>query len=300
MSNYTAPQRPYIDMHHHFGRTINRYPSTGVNLPMAMARFSQTNTVASLSMPVATGSPITEGVKDIRDINEMAARARQVYPDRFPLVLGIAEVRFGERGLEELDKAMSELDLDGFVDHPPFNESSLPFIEVAAAYGGLCNLHCQTPLMGKIARTFPGLTFIVHASGEAVERFASLDNIIYEVVQYPEGRDTVWDFKELADKVGSRRIVYGGDQPYYDFRVLQQKIEQADIEEELKDRIAWGNALELIRRFRPHWEMPSGPMKAPRIYDDDQLWATHPRYTDRLKVDLVRGPAHPDTLTDSP
>ncbi len=296
MIAYTIPERPYIDMHHHFGRTINRAPTVGVNVPMALARNAATNTVASISMPVATGSPILNGAADIRAINEMAAGARVAFPDIFPIVLGISEVRFGEAGIDELDRAFQDLELDGFVDHPPFNESSLPLIEVAAAYGGLCNLHCKTPLMGEIANTFPGLTFIVHASSYAAEHLASLDNLVFEVVQFPDGRGTEWDFEALANAVGEGRIIYGADQPYYDFRHLQNKIESAPISDDLKDRIAWKNAEELIRRFRFDWQMPAEPPNAPRVYDPEMLWAVNPDSEDRLTVDVIRGPADPRTI----
>ncbi len=294
MIEYKAPERPYIDMHHHFGRTINRAPTVGVNLPMALARNAATNTVASISMPVATGSPILNGAEDILAINEMAAGAREAYPEVFPIVLGIAEVRFGEAGLDELDRAFRDLELDGFVDHPPFNESSLPFIEIAAAYRGICNLHCKTPLMGQIARTFPGLTFIVHANSYAMEHLAELDNLVFEVVQFPDGRGTEWDFAALANAVGEDRIIYGGDQPYSDFRFLQNTIESAPITDDLKDRIAWKNAEQFIRRFHPEWRMPSEPPKAPQVYDPEMLWAVRSDFEDRLTVDIVRGPAHPD------
>ncbi|AWT59999.1 MAG: hypothetical protein DF168_01198 [Candidatus Moanabacter tarae] len=290
MIKYSTPERPYIDMHHHFGRTINRAPMVGVNLPMALARNAATNTVASISMPVATGSPILNGMADIRAINEMASGARAAFPKTFPLVLGISEVRFGESGLDELDRAFRELALDGFVDHPPFNESSLPFIEVAAAYGGLCNLHCHTPLMGRIARSFPGLTFIVHASTYATEHLSDLENLVFEVVQFPDGRGTKWDFHDLANAVGQDRIIYGADQPYYDFRHLQNEIEAAPISDDLKDRIAWKNAEMLIQRFWPEWQMPSKPEEAPRVYDPEILWAVNPEMEDRLTVDVIRGP----------
>jgi predicted TIM-barrel fold metal-dependent hydrolase len=289
--NYKKPDRPYLDVHNHFGRTINRAPTVGQNVAMCLARFSQTGIHAALGMSTATGSPILHGAADIRAHNETTARAMRDHPDRFPVGLALAEVRFGEQGLVELDRAISELGLHGFVDHPPFNESSLPFIEVAAAHNGLVNLHCHTELMRKIASMFPTATFIVHASTWAADNMASCENCIFEIVQYPDGRGSVWDFEKLASKVGSDRIVFGADLPYYDYRQLQQQIESAPIAEELKDKIAWKNAETLFRRFNPVWTMPSSPPVAPRIYPDEWLWAAHPEKTDRLIVDVVRGPA---------
>lgn len=287
----TQLSRPYLDVHNHIGRTINRAPTVGQNTAMCLARYAQTGIHAALAMSTATGSPIVNGIADVRAHNETIARAMRDHPTVFPVGLALAEVRFGEQGLIELDRALSELRLNGFVDHPPFNESSLPFIEVAAARNGLVNLHCHTELMVKIARMFPTATFLVHASTWAADNIASCDNCIFEIVQYPDGRDTEWDFEKLADKVGKDRLVFGADLPYFDYRTLQQKIEQAPISDDLKDRIAWRNAEALFRRFNPDWRMPKHPPAAPRIYDDTWLWAANPKKTDRLVVDVVRGPA---------
>lgn len=296
MNNYVAPARPYLDVHNHIGRTINRAPTTGQNTAMCLARWSQTNIRAGLAMCTATGSPLYNGAADLRAHNEAIARARRDHPSVFPVCLALAEVRFGERGLEELDRAISELGMNGLVEHPPFNESSLPFIEVAAAHHGLVNLHCHTELMVKIARMFPTATFIVHASTWAADNIAKCDNCVFEVVQYPDGRDSTWNFEQLASKVGSDRIVFGADLPYYDYRLLQQQLERAPVSDDLKDRIAWKNAAALFRRFNPSWRMPDAPPAAPRVYPEEWLWAANPAKPDRLVVDVIRGPASETVL----
>lgn len=279
-------ERPYLDVHNHIGRTINRAPTVGQSAQMCLARFAQTGVRAAVAMYTATGSPLFRGAVDLRAHNESIARAMRTWPDRFPIGLAIAEVRFGEAGLEELDRAIVELGLHGYVDHPPFNESSLPFIDLVAARGGLINLHCHTELMAKIARMFPTATFIVHASTWASENLARFNNCIFEVVQYPDGRDTVWDLVRLANKVGEDRIVFGADLPYYDYRRLQYFIETAPISNGLKDRIAWVNAEALFRRFNPTWRMPESPPSSHRIDQTDWLWATNPAMPDRLIVDI--------------
>jgi hypothetical protein len=284
--NYIVPQRPYIDIHNHLGRTVNRAPTVGQNAAMCLARFSQTNVVAALTMPTAIGSPIANGRADIRSHNETVARACRDFPSVFPIGLALSEVRFGHVAMDDLDRAISELGLVGYVDHPPFNLSSLPLIEVAASRNGLCNLHCHTDLMEKIARMFPSATFITHANAYAVANLRGLDNMIFEVLQYPDGRGTVWDFQKIADAVGADRVFYGGDLPYYDYRFMQTKLETAKISEDLKDRIAWRNALGLIQRFRPSWQLPSKPPSPPRIHEPLHLWGVEPDMEDRLTVDI--------------
>ena len=198
--------RPYLDCHNHIGRTINRVPPVGQNTAMCLARFAETDVFAALAMPTAVGSPIARGVQDIRNQNEVIGRACRDFPDRFPIGLALIEPRFGPVGVEEVEKAMSDFGLVGIVGHPPVREESIPLIEAAAAREGLCNLHWHDVLMGKIARMFPHTTFITHASTYAAEHFASLDNVWFEVVQYPDGRGSEWDFNWFANKVGRDRL----------------------------------------------------------------------------------------------
>lgn len=276
--------RPYIDCHNHIGRTIDRVPPVGQNTAMCLARFAETDIYASITAPTAVGSPITRGIVDIREQNEVVARACRCYPDRFPISLALIESRFGKLGIEEADRAIVDLGMTGIVGHPPIGEWVIPFVEVAAAHKGLCNLHMHNPLMTEIARMFPETTFIVHCSTFAIENFASADNIWYEIVQYPDGPQSVWDFPTIVDKVGRERILFGADLPYYDYRVLQNTIETADIDDDLKDRIAFKNAASLIRQFKPDWEIPDGPIRTPRVYDPALLWKKNPDNEVRLAV----------------
>jgi predicted TIM-barrel fold metal-dependent hydrolase len=251
---------------------------------MCLARYAETNVRAAISAPTAVGSPLIRGLEDIRHQNGVIGRACRDFPDRFPIGLALIEPRFGKLGIEEADKAMSELGLVGIVGHPPISDWCIPFVEAAAARKGLCNLHLNNELAGEIARMFPGTTFIVHASTYTTENLNSLENVWFEVVQYPDGRGTEWDFNKLVSRVGKERVMFGADLPYYDYRLLQRIIEDAKIDDELKDRIAWRNAETLIRKFRPNWRLPETPVTAPRIYEPQALWACNPQKKDRLTV----------------
>ena len=179
---------------------------------------------------------------------------------------------------------MSELGLHGIVSHPPVREACIPFVEMAAGRGGLCNVHMHDAVFGEVARMFPAATFITHASSHAAESFAGMDNVWFEIVQYPDERGSLWDFAKLADRVGRERIIFGADLPYYDYRLLQRIIEEAPIDDDLKDRIAYKNIMELIRQYNPDWQLPDGPPQAPRVYQPDELWAVDPEKPDRLTV----------------
>lgn len=276
--------RPYLDCHNHIGKTLNRLPPTGQTTAMSLARFAETNIYAALAMPTATGGLMLRGLEDIRDQNRVIARACRDFPAHFPLGLALVEPCLGPISVDEAEWAMSELGLHGIVSHPPVREACIPFVEMAAARKGLCNVHLHNDLFGDIARMFPNATFITHASNYAAENFAALDNVWFEVVQYPDERGSRWDFNKLANQVGRERILFGADLPYYDYRFLQQIIEAAEIDDDLKDRIAYKNMLTLIQQYNPGWQLPDGPPAAPRVYQADELWAADPEKPDRLTV----------------
>jgi len=274
--------RPYIDCHNHIGRTIDRVPPVGQTTSMCLQRFSETNIVAAISAPTAVGSPIVRGIEDIRHQNEVIGRAIKDFPDRFPIGLALIESRFGKLGIEEAEKAMRDYGLCGLMGHPPIGPWCIPFVEAAAARDGLVNLHMHNPLMVEIAEMFPTTTFICHASTFAEEKLAKFDNIWFEVVQYPDGQGTDWDFKRAADKLGRERLIFGADLPYYDYRVLQHTIEEADIDDDLKNRIAFENIIPLIQKYRPGWTMPDAFVESHRVYDSEELWEVNPENPVRL------------------
>ena len=276
--------RPYICCHNHIGRTINRVPPVGQNTSMCLSRFAETGIYSAISMPAAVGTPIVRGIEDIRDQNRVIARACRDFPGVFPIGLALIEPRFGKLGVEEAEKAVSEMGFAGIVGHPPMKEEVIPMIEVAAARNGLCNMHWHDELMKRVVGMFPNAQFIVHATTWAAENMAQFDNLWFEVVQYPDEYGSEWDFKWLSDKVGRERLIFGADLPYYDYRFLQRIIEAADCDDDLKERIAYKNIIGLIKRFKPDWELPKGPPGAPRLYDPKVLWACNPEKPDRLRV----------------
>jgi hypothetical protein len=51
---------------------------------------------------------------------------------------------------------------------------------------------------------------------------------------------------------------------------LQKTIEEAPIDDDLKDRISHKNLEALIQRFKPDWSMPEAPPKTVRVYDPEK------------------------------
>jgi hypothetical protein len=78
------------------------------------------------------------------------------------------------------------------------------------------------------------------------------------------------------------RLLFGSDAPYCDYRLLQQEIEAARMDAPRKDRLTWGNATDLIRRFRPGWTPPRTRPPMPDEFAGIDLWRREPGNSGRL------------------
>lgn len=278
--------RLYIDVHCHIGTTITYDPAVGQTTGRCLARMASAGVVAAVIGPTAVGSSQIRGILDTKDQNGIIVRACRQFPDRFPIGLALIELRHGQVGADALEETLVEGGLQGIMWHPAgmtFERQLYPFLEVASLRGGLCLLHESPERTAAYARRFPNLVFIVHAGVE--EEFASckqLDNVWFEVVQRPRGSKSDWDLPQLINELGSERLLFGSDLPYYDFRILQAQVEAADIDETTRERIAFQNAVTLIQSFRPDWEPPGEAPAAPQNYTYEEIWAPKEAGSERL------------------
>lgn len=276
---------PYIDVHCHIGMTVSRAPVVGQSLGRCLARMASADVIGAIPCPTA-GGPQARGVLDTRAQNEVIANACRKYPDRFPIGLGIVEVRHEQAGVDELDRAMQDDGLVGFVCHPALSGHSLggelyAFLEVVAMHNGLCLLHQagSTQNIAAYAQRFPAITFIIgHVSMnkagqlDAIAHCAKQKNIWYDVAQKPEGADESWDLVHLVNHLGNERLMFGSDLPYYNFRLVQAQIEAAHLDDETKERIAYQNAVRLVQQFQPDWLPTLTPITPPQIYSEAEMW----------------------------
>ena len=276
--------RPYIDVHCHVGMTVSRAPVIGQSVGKCLARMASADVIGAIPCPTA-GGPQARGVLDSRAQNEVIANACRKYPERFPIGLGIAEVRHEQPGVDELDRAMQEDGLVGFVCHPALSGHSLgaelhAFLEVVAMHNGLCLLHQagSTQNIATYADRFPSITFIIgHVSMskagqlDAIAHCAKQENIWYDVAQKPVG-DESWDLAHLVNNLGNEQIMFGSDLPYYDFRLVQSQIEESQLDDETKERIAYKNAVRLVQQFRPDWVPILTPITPPQNYSEVEMW----------------------------
>ncbi len=278
--------RLYIDVHCHIGTTITYDPAVGQTTGRCLARMASAGVVAAVVGPTAVGSSQIRGILDTKDQNGIIVRACQQFPDRFPIGLALIELRHGQVGADALEETRVEGGLQGIMWHPAgmtFERQLYPFLEVASLRGGLCLLHESPERTAAYARRFPNLVFIVHAGvEEEFESCKQLDNVWFEVVQRPRGSKSDWDLPQLINELGSERILFGSDLPYYDFRILQAQVEAADIDEATRDLIAFQNAVTLIQSFRPDWEPPGEAPAAPQNYTYEEIWAPKEAGSERL------------------
>ena len=284
----TPVGRPYLDVHAHVGDTINRAPPCGQTVEKYLARMAQSGVGAAILCPAA-GGPQGRGALDTRDQDDAIAAACQAYPERFPLGLAIIEVRHQQDAIDEMERAMDEVGLAGFMCHPGISGHSMgeemtPFLEVVDASGGLVLLHAMgggsEARIASHARRFRRTTFIAaHVSmraeqhRSAIDALAGLENVWVDFAQHPATADESWDVADLARAYPADRLLFGSDIPYYDYRLLQAQIESARVDDETKDRIAWRNAAALIQRFRSEWRLPQEPAPSPAAFEGSDLWA---------------------------
>ena len=276
--------RPYIDVHCHIGMTVSRAPVIGQSVGKCLARMASADVIGAIPCPTA-GGPQARGVLDSRAQNEVIANACRTYPERFPIGLGIAEVRHEQAGVDELDRAMQADGLVGFVCHPALSGHSLggelyAFLEVVAMHNGLCLLHQagSTQNIAAYADRFPSISFIIgHVSMnkagqlDAIAHCAKQENIWYDIAQKPVGDET-WNLEHLVNNLGNEQIMFGSDLPYYDFRLVQSQIEESQLDDETKERIGYKNAVRLVQQFRPDWVPTLTQINPPQKYSEEEMW----------------------------
>ena len=291
----TQITRPYVDVHAHVGETINRVPPMVQTAGKYLARMADSSVYAAIPFPAA-GYPLARGVLDMRDQHSAIASACRAYPTRFPIGLGVAEVRLLQAGIDELERAMRDDGLLGFMVHSGISghalgEELFPWLEVVDARGGIAMLHVgergPASRAAIYAKRFKNTTFLMaHVStnerlfAAAVEHLSKLENAWVDFAQHPQ--EGTFGIERVVQGFPADRLLFGSDIPYYDLRILQRQIEAADLSEEMKDRIAYRNAVALIQRFKPEWQLPTTPTEMPAAFAGADLWAQQPGKPGRL------------------
>lgn len=213
--------------------------------------------------------PNPNGLDDTRTINDQIAEARDSYLEKFPVALGTVEPMYGEIGLEEVDRMMTELELDGISWHNRWQRSYVDsemmyaLIERAAEHDAVVLLHAyfesnlEEPWrVFNIINDFPDVDFIVADAfsgmkeGKKTTHWAAKlerDNVVFDTSGAKHIEKQLTRFVEEA---GVKHLVYGGggysNNDRTSLPLPLEQIEQSTLSESEKRALLWDNAARVL------------------------------------------------------
>jgi predicted TIM-barrel fold metal-dependent hydrolase len=209
--------------------------------------------------------PRPKGLADTRDVNDTLVRYRKRDPQRFPAIIGVVEPRYGEDGLEEIDR-MHELGFQGVswhhrqeglaLDHPVM----FLFVERLAKHGMLPFIHCFPDgdfegvwRLRHLAEGFPKLPFLCmdtatmpEAFEEAIRCAERNPNVHIDLTSLNLGPDSV---RRLVAAIGAERVILGTN--LYSLTNPQDSpeidaVREAELSDAQREQILGGNARRLL------------------------------------------------------
>ncbi|WP_285584400.1 alpha/beta fold hydrolase [Actinoallomurus iriomotensis] len=259
---------PVIDVHVHVGTTVTRSPTVGQSPEEASIALDQAGVTAGILSP-AGGAGLDRGVASVQLHNNTVAAAVAGSPERYPVGLATTDLRLGvAAAVAEAERALGELGLAGLCLFPRMSGHRLdgaidPVLAVLDAYGGLCLMHPadDEDTVLRCAEDFPRITFILaHApmsdAPDRLRRLVDAGNVYLDTSQNVPA-PSAERLTALVDRVGSERLLFAGDSPYYSAAAQREALDAAALPEDVHERIAWRNALSIIQTHRPGWELPS-------------------------------------------
>lgn len=260
-----------FDVHHHFGSgpLDGDGSSPDYTLEEKAERHIERLTLNDLSGALLMPPPVyrnPNGIEDTRRVNDQVATVRDNHPEWFPAIAGTVEPSYGDVALEEIDRLMEDLDMDGAMWHSRFQKAApdapimRDLIERVGAHDGVVVLHAiaestiNAPWrVFRVIEEFPDVQFLVLDSfssanqiREVRHRAKDLDNAVFDTALSLFTSRTVEDFVE---EVGAEQIALGTD--YYAGWQLHpatepDAIRATDLSGEEKYAILRGNAERLF------------------------------------------------------
>lgn len=192
--------------------------------------------------------------------NELISNAIKKYPERF---IGFASVNpwFGKEAIYELKRSINDLGLSGLKLHPPMqgfqaNERIVfPVIEEAIQLKIPIYIHSGTPVFSlplqilELSLRYPEGIFILGHMGGA-DFFLDIPLSFNRVSNvYLETSLTCHPVfvSEAVNKIGADRLLFGSDSPTSQISAELEKIKVLNFEEEVLNKILWGNAYRLFK-----------------------------------------------------
>lgn len=260
------PRDPIIDVCLHVGIDTDRTPALQQSPTAAEHVLDECGIAAAILSPY--GSNLSRGVVSAQADNNMIAAAVADRPDRFPLALAGADLRLGAAtAAAEANRALAELGLAGLSLHlrpcglGP-DQTVHRLLSEVERHRGLCLLHADrgmAPALLDCTGPFSEVTFIVaHASvlddSDTLRALVDRGNVYLDTSQ-PVANPSAERLRHLVDKVGSERLLFGGGSPECRPATQRATLDDAGLPADAYERIAWRNALGIIHKYRPNWDL---------------------------------------------
>ncbi len=227
-----------VDAHQHLGSLSNamgHYGGREVEVSLEDDSRTRAEGLEAVGIDWAVIQPShgylkPEGIKDTMRLNDSMAQYRKLSPTRFPVVLGTVEPMHGERSLEEVDRAKSELGLNGLSWHHRFqgcyidNKWMRPILSRMADLKLVPFIHTNAESameapwrLQQLALEFPGTTFL------AMDAFFTLEKSLEVLNTAQHTPNIIWDFGGASGHVsievwvaknGSESVTFSGGSTY--------------------------------------------------------------------------------------
>lgn len=219
-----------IDVHNHIGALIGTGLGTDGDVEAALAARAEVLAARGVDQAIVIASHDylrPDGIADNRRVNDRIAAWRGHRPELFPAAVGIVEPLNGERGLSEIDRCKTELDLVGISFHTRLQGVSLDsawvrrYLQRMGEVGLVPFLHSigesSAEALWKIdvlAGDFPDLPMIVLDAFSTFEQSLFLPhvadrrpNLVFDTA-LTHGVGFVLN---VIARVGADRVLYGSD-----------------------------------------------------------------------------------------
>lgn len=205
----------------------------------------------------------------VAEANEYVAEAVATWPEQL-VGFATANPAHGDEGMEELNRAVSELGLRGLKLHPApqgfaiSNRKQIdPFFETASCLGIPIVIHGGRSLGGTayvtlslfelktLADAFPQVTIILAHMGWGGRDSIGIDVLAAECPNVWFDTSGVNDetlIRQVVEQAGADRVMYGSDFPRLHPRVEMLKVEMAELGKEDEKKVMGVSAMRLLER----------------------------------------------------
>ncbi|HXC40916.1 MAG TPA: amidohydrolase family protein [Burkholderiales bacterium] len=205
-----------VDAHQHLGsidHCLSHFGETRAEPPDGEDAVRRSSALGAAGIDWAVIQPshgylLPDGIKDTMRINNRMAAYRNLDPQRFRAVVGTVEPRSGERALDEITRAKTELALDGLSWHHRFQGCYIDSqwmwpilrrmseLDMVAVFHTNAESSLEAPWrLQRLAKEFPQMNFVAHDGLWTYERAVHILSTAHETP------NVIWDLGGPASYV---------------------------------------------------------------------------------------------------